>query len=202
MKNYEIVEQFEEEIQGLVLDDRLREAIALAEEELEYIDCSSFSKIIGKDLLHNVSPLRQFLTGFFQEQNAKAKSLIFELNEHSFFYDFILKIKSYEIVPKTEDIKTTLRDQAPLNSSSFRVQGFEDILSSFKSFYEFPLASSSHAETDAAKISFILLLLRLNELLSETIKAKLEKSKPWTKTPIFIWAGPYHLVSSLNFSGQ
>lgn len=191
----------EEKIQELIQIGKLEKAIQIVEQELTKYDKMEFSKIIGKDLLHQIDELEIYLESFISELgNRISLKLVygemngFSINYDSWFVDFF----GFEIIGEMNDLDW-LADWEDQNASlnSFTIKGFEEIQKIYQAHHENEMYKFNEHE-EAADTCDYAVILRLQQLFNETIKKGKSKNKKWANIPIFVNAHDYELIFRIN----
>lgn len=201
----------EEVLQSLVDNNKLEEAIELAEKELSNYKETDFPKIIGKDLLHQVNELEKYLDSCFRRIKRKSvlkslwkkneeqpvKSIYGEMNGFSINYDFwFVDFFKFDFVGEQDDLDW-LADGQNLSNKPFIIKGFEQIQKIYQIHHENKMYEYDGHE-DAADTCDYVVILRLFELFEKAVsKGKLE-NKEWAKIPFFTASHDCELIYKIG----
>lgn len=191
----------ENELQKLVREDKLDSAIQLVEKELGKYQETDFPKIIGKNLLHQIDELGNYLEQFINELKSRIllKSVYGEMNGFSINYDlWFIDFFGFDVIGEMDNLDW-LSDCEDENTSEnwFVIKGFEEIQEVYKRHHENKMYEKERHE-EAADICDYAVILRLQELFRETIKKGNNENKEWANLPILVTAHDYELIYRMN----
>jgi hypothetical protein len=201
--NYEL----EEKLKILLESKKLDEAIVLAESELRKIPETDFHKVLGRNLLHQVSDLAHYIADFYKStsqtlnkkqgfiksilgsKNSKPAAFYCEMNGFTINYDrWFIDLFSYEEFSQEDwDWLGDFYDSAP---KELTITGFEDIQAAFQDVHENDRLDEENTH-NAYEICELLVILRLQELFKAVYK---DSSDEWKKIPMLVTAHDYDLI--------
>ncbi len=189
--------EFSDNISKLLNEDKLNEAIIVAEKKLAEQVPTDFNKLSGKKLLHQTDELVIYFSSFYETIKNKLdiKAFYAEMNGFTINCDlWFLDLFAYNKVGGTDDTDW-LADWEEGNStfSSFPLTGYEELQAIYQDYADNGRYKDSllNAASDAAEI---LIILRLQELVkAATISAK-NKNLPWAVIPVFASAHDYYNI--------
>lgn len=191
--NFELAE----ELNRLLIADKLEDAIKLTEDKLEQEGPTGFKIILGKNLLHLMESLTVYLDSFYNKtkNNIEVKALYCEMNGFTINNDlWYLDVFAYDNYEGLDDLDW-LADWEDENSAQehFVITGFEDL----QSVYEDYMAKENWKDEkiqSSSDICELLIILRLQELLRATVTKGKEKKMQWALLPILVTAHDYDLI--------
>jgi len=191
----------EKELQTLLRTSKLKEAIELVEKELSQYKETDFPKIVGKNLLHQIEELENYLETFITEleKRISLKSVYGEMNGFSINYDsWFVDFFGFDFIGEMNDLDW-LADFEDENESlnSFRVKGFEEIQKIYQTHHENKMYKEDRHE-EAADLCDYAIILRLQELFKETINKGKKENKKWASIPILVTGHDYELIFRMN----
>jgi hypothetical protein len=178
-------------------DQKVQEAIAIAEAELSKHPENEFYRLLKRDdLLKHFKRLYKWLNRFYKAANKKIyiKSICIELNKISENPDnWYLDGFAYDNFGGSENYKwlEEWQHENP-DKDSFKIKGLEDIQDVFKKLKE-------NDEDDDLQDQLIIIaqeivLLRLFELFDSAFQIGREKEKRWTTIPVIVKADGNDLI--------
>jgi len=189
--NFELAE----ELNALLTADKLTEAITLAESRLRQLEPTDFNTILNKNLTHLSPSLADYLDSFYKRviKKIKVEALYCEMNGFTINTDlWFLDGFAYDKFGGVDDFDW-LADWEEGNSTeeSFVLTGLEDL----QVIYEDYMRKEKWREKkqqDASDICELLVILRLQELLKETVKSGRQMKMEWVNVPVFVTAHDYY----------
>ena len=193
--------ELEEALQKLLQQDQLEEAIQKIEKALSKYSNTDFPKIIGKDLLHQIDALENYLESFVAklEKRISLKSIYAEMNGFSINYDlWFVDFFGFDFIGKMDDLDW-LADWEDENASliSFKIEGFEELQEIYKIYHEQEMYENDEHE-EAADICDYAVILRLQQLFRETFNKGKTANKKWAEIPLLVTAHDYELIYRKN----
>lgn len=194
--------EFIGKLQQLLVENKIKECIEIAEDELLKQPKNNFRKIIGrKDLLKQTKKLNKWISKFNKSANKKiyVKSMCAELNKIALHTDnWNIEMYAYDNYGGQENYDWLEEWQHEINDrDNFSLKGFEDIQKVFKK-YKHADESYKKANLISAKLSEILIILRLFELFEAAKILAIEKEKKWILVPFIIKADGNELILLLK----
>lgn len=191
----------EEKLQELIQKDKIEEAIQIAEDELSKYDKTEFPQIIGKDLLHQIAELENYLETFISklENRISLKSVYGEMNGFSINYDlWFVDFFGFELIGEMDDLDW-LADWEDGNASMnpFLIRGFEEIQKIYQTHHEKEMYKYDEHEEAADTCDYVV-ILRLHQLFKATIKKGKSENKRWANIPILVTGHDYELIYRMN----
>jgi hypothetical protein len=189
--NFELAD----DISKHLADDKLEEAISLAETNLRELPSTDFNKLLGKNLLHQTDQLVDFFTNFYEttRRNLPIKAVYVEMNGFTINCDlWFLDLFAFDKVGGTDDTDW-LSDWEEENSTleNFTLTGYEELQQIYQDFLDNEKYKDNRMQA-ASEVAELLIVLRLQELVkSALIKAK-QKNLPWSVIPFFASAHDYY----------
>jgi hypothetical protein len=191
---------------------KLDKAISLAETELKNIPKTEFHKIIGKNLLHQVLDLKNYLKSFDEsttvvlkkkqgflknifgsKEETKPVAYYCEMNGFTINYDrWYIDLFSFEKYSLEE--WDWLSDFYDSTANDMTITGFEEIQNIFQEVHEKDRFNEPNIDK-AYEVCEMLVILRLQELFREIY---INAEDKWTKIPMFVTAHDYDLIYRPN----
>src|SRR5262245_5542049 len=118
-------------IGDLLDENKLDEAILLAENELRQQEPADFNRLLNRDLLHQVTLLVDFFSAFYArvKENLDVKAIYAEMNGFTINWDlWFLDLFAYDLAGETADTDW-LADWEEGNSTKerFPLTGYEEL---------------------------------------------------------------------------
>ncbi len=187
-----------EKLNTLITRDKLDEAITLAEKELRGLPQTPFHAILGKDLLHLVDPMAKYLDAFYQwmKPTLTTKALYAEMNGFTINPDlWYVDVFAYDEYQGLDDLDW-LADVELENSTvndPFVLTGFEDLQEAYDDYMEKEKYHDKR-QRSGSEVCELIVILRLQQLMREAVKAGKAKGKTWVKVPLLVTAHDYDLI--------
>lgn len=183
-----------EDISSLLADNKMQEAIDLAELNLKEQPPNGFQQLLQKDLRGNTDKLVDFISNFYNKVKGRlsVKAIYAEMNGFTINYGlWYLDLFAYDEVGTMDDMDW-LADWEKGNSTTngFPIKGFEDLQATYKDYMENERYNDSKMEA-ASEVAELLIVLRFQELLRSAVQAAEKKGLAWCKIPIFASAHDY-----------
>jgi|26BtaG_2_1085354.scaffolds.fasta_scaffold00502_12 hypothetical protein len=206
--NFELADKLSELLESQKLD----EAIAMTEKELNNIPTTDFHKILDKNLLHLTYDLAKhinefdksttqvlkkkqgFIKSLFGSENEiKPAAYYCEMNGFTINYDrWYIDLFSFENYSLTD--WEWLSDFYDSTANDLTITGFEDIQKVFEDVHENNRFEEPNIDK-AYEVCELLVILRLQELFRETYKLN---QRDWDSIPMFVTAHDYDLIYKAN----
>jgi hypothetical protein len=191
--NFELAE----ELNQLLIADKLEYAIKLTEDKLEQEGPTDFKIILGKNLLHLTESLTSYLDSFYKKtkNNIKVRAMYCEMNGFTINNDlWYLDAFAYDKFEGLDDLDW-LADWEGENSTKerFVLTGFEDLQNVYEDYMEKENWKDEKIQS-SANICELLIILRLQELLKATVTKGKEKKMEWALIPILVTAHDNELI--------
>ncbi len=189
--NFELAEN----ISGLLSDDKLDEAILLAEAKLKEQAPTDFNKLLGKNLLHQTDKLVAFFSDFYDTVNSNLdiKAIYAEMNGFTINCDlWFLDLFAYDKVGGTDDTDW-LADWEEGNSTinSFPLTGYEELQATYQDYMDNQKYKDNKMQ-GASDVAELLIVLRLQELVRAATELAKSKNLFWATIPVFASAHDYY----------
>ena len=189
--NFELAE----ELGALLKADKLSEAITLAENKLRQLEPTDFNVILGRDLTPLSKSLCDYMDSFHQrvKKNIKVKALYCEMNGFTINPDlWFLDAFAYDTFGGVDDFDWLADwNEGDSSGESFVIKGMEDLQAIYEDYMEKEKWKDKRQEA-SSDICEMLVILRLQELLRETVRLGRQKKMEWTDVPIFVTAHDYY----------
>lgn len=187
--NYQIMEQ----IQDLIQQGKIEEAIRETETELSQLPQTDFHQIIGKDLLHLQPNLVVFLNDFYQtmtvDEELDVKAIYVEMNSFTSQYkSWFLQLLAYDSQHSRENLDW-LTDFSGESEKTMTVTGYESLQEANERYMQSE-GYRDDLQRQACELHEHLVILRLQELVKHTVAAHKGKAA-WASVPMFVSAHDY-----------
>jgi len=196
--NFELAD----DISKLLADDKLDEAILLAEKKLKDLTSTEFTRLLGKHLLHQTDHLVNFFTDFYETTKHKLsiKAVYAEMNGFTINCDlWFLDLFAFDKVGGTDDVDW-LSDWEEGNSTikSFPLTGYEELQQIYQDYMDNQKYKDKKMQA-SSDVAELLIVLRLQELVKSAATKAKQKNLPWSTIPVFASAHDYYdLVYRVN----
>ncbi|MEX6690880.1 hypothetical protein QTN47_25450 [Danxiaibacter flavus] len=187
--------ELSDNIRTLLKDDKLDEAILLAETKLKAQTPTDFNKLLGKNLLHQTDKLVDFFTDFHKKvkSNFDVRAIYGEMNGFTINCDlWFLDLFAYDKVGGVDDTDW-LADWEEENSTdkSFPLTGFEDLQVTYQNYMDNEKYKDKEMKA-ASDVAELLIVLRFQELVRASTQVAERKGLPWATIPVFASAHDYY----------
>jgi hypothetical protein len=201
----------EEELQKLIDNDKLSEAVQLAENELSKYKGTDFPKIIGKNLLNQVEEFEKYLDSVFRKMKMRSsiknffkiqekfstKAIYATINGFSINYDlWFVDFFKFDFIGALDDLDW-LADGQELSINPFVLKEFKDIQQIYKVHHENKMYEYDEHE-EAADICDYVVILRFYELFIEVVNKGKLKNKEWAKLSVWMGSHDCELTYRIN----
>jgi hypothetical protein len=181
------------QIQELIQAGQIETAIRETETMLGQLSPSDFHYVIGKGLLHLKRPLTAYLnysyTVMTEDEELDIKALYLEMNSFTTQYDqWFLHILAYESLIN-RDNPDWLKDFSVESEKTLTITGFETLQETNKKYMQTEGYRNDQLQ-QACELQEYLIILRVQELVTETINANKGKA-PWADIPVLVGAHDY-----------
>ena len=188
--------KFENKLNRLVSENKLNEAIVIAESELLKFPETDFHKIIGKNLFLLIEGLNNYLETFYNKNAYNIKSVYCEMNGFTINNDlWFIYLFGFEKVEDLEDLGW-LADYTFLSDEAMIITGFEDLQGAYADYIKNEKWDIGSYEM-TADICELLVILRLQELFRETKKVAQQQGLSWVNVPLFVTAHDSEMIYQL-----
>ncbi|OGX89248.1 hypothetical protein BEN47_07570 [Hymenobacter lapidarius] len=173
----------------LVTNNKLDEAINLAEDKLSELPKTDFHKILGKDLKHLAVGLSEYLELFYKSarEQIDVKALYAEMNGFTINYDlWFVDLFAFAELGGLDDFDW-LADYDVPSEKSMVINGLEELQEAYRDYLEND-KGSDEALTEAFEVCELIIILRLHELFKEARKLAITQKANWGKVPLFVTA--------------
>ena len=186
-------------VKKLIVEKKVPDAVMFCETELAKFPSTPFHWVLGKDMLHLSTPLRNFIDGNFSNspQLTKTKAFYAALNGFSVNWDlWFLDIVAFDILDDYQNEESDWLGDAFWGSSSpeyFNITGWEKLQAAFKNYHE----ANQYADEQLkliAELTEFLVVLRLQQLFEHTILDARREDVKWSAIPWGITAHDYFLI--------
>lgn len=179
---------FEDQINQLVKNGNIQNAILETETKFKTFDQTDFHKVIGRDLLHLKNDVDEFLTALLENSkdnlDDQVKAIYVEMNGFTINYDMWFTTgASFTFCKDSEDMDW-LADYDYFFEMAMVISGFEDLQ---KIYEDYMINEKWEIEglESASDYCALLITLRLLELFKASFEEFNGKSD-WTKIPVFV----------------
>ncbi len=176
-----------------MLDEKkLNEAISWSECGLKKRPLSEFHKIIGRNLDHLISPLIEWINKFYERvsHNITVKSIYCEMNGFTINPDlWFINLFAFDKYSGLDDLDWVADwEDQNITKESFVITGLEDL----QKVYE----NDDRTLEDGQTMIFceFLIVLRLQELFSNSFNKAIQEKRQWTNIPIIVTAHDWELI--------
>jgi hypothetical protein len=177
-----------DDIGKLLKDDKLDEAIMLAETKLKEQTTTDFNKLLGKNLLHQTDKLVDFFSNFYNrvKGNLDIKAIYGEMNDFTINCDlWFLDLFAYDKVGGLDDTDWLAEwEQGNSSQESFALIGYEELQATYQDYMDNKKYKDSKMEA-ASDVAELLIMLRYQELIRAVTKTAKQKDLPWSTIPVF-----------------
>jgi hypothetical protein len=214
--NFMDFRKLENELQLLISEEKIAEAIEIVETELKKQPQSKFHNCIGRDMFHLSEKLNVFLNNFYVyaknhiegkpngfidslfkkniETGKTLKAISCEMNGITINYDlWFITLFGFHDCKENEDLDW-LSDFDVYSQKNLVVTKFEDIQKSYKDYIE----NEKDEFEDQCDLCEILIFLRLQQLFQKTHQTAKSRNEEWTKLPIFVNGHDSELIYALK----
>lgn len=182
--NFELAD----DIGKLLKDDKLDEAILLAETKLKEQTPTDFNKLLGKNLLHQTDKLVDYFTDFHKKvkSNLDIKAIYGEMNGFTINCDlWFLDLFAYDKVGGLDDTDWLADwDEGNSTEERFPLTGYEELQEVYQDYQDNEKYNDSKMEA-ASDVAELLIMLRFQELIRAATRTANQKGLPWATIPIF-----------------
>ena len=208
--------KLENELQLLIAEGKITDAIVRVETELKNQPQSKFQNCIGRDMFHLSEKLNVFLNNFYvfaknhiegkpnglidslftknKETGKTLKAISCEMNGITINYDlWFITLFGFHFCNDSED-KDWLSDFDVYSQKNLVITGFEDIQSAYEDYIE----NERDEFEDQCDLCEILIFLRLQQLFQKTYQSAKSRKEEWTKLPIFVNGHDSELIYTLK----
>ena len=189
--NFELAE----ELGALLRADNLSGAITFAEGKLRQLAPTDFNVILGRDLTPLSKSLCDYMDSFYQrvKKRIKVKALYCEMNGFTINPDlWFLDAFAYDTFGGVEDFDWLADfDEENSTDESFVIKGMEDLQAIYEEYMEKEKWKDKKQQA-SSDICEMLVILRLHELLRETVKLGRQKKMEWADVPVFVTPHEYN----------
>lgn len=182
--NFELAD----DIGKLLKDDKLDEAILLAETRLKDQATTDFNKLFGKNLLHQTDKLVDYFTDFHKKVNSNLdiKAIYGEMNGFTINCDlWFLDLFAYDKVGGLDNTDW-LADWEEGNSTEerFPLTGYEELQEVYQDYQDNEKYKDSKIAA-ASDVAELLIMLRYQELIRAVKTTAIQRNLPWVTIPVF-----------------
>jgi len=184
-----------EELNTYILDNKLEQAIELAEKKLSELPTTDFHKIIGKDLKPLIENLISYITDFYSQSKNKfeVKAIYSEMNGFTINYDlWFIDLFAYSELGTLNDLDW-LSEFECVHDKSMTITGFEDLQSVYEGYMENEKWRDKELEK-ACEVCELLIILRLQELFKDAKVTAIQRNLEWIHIPLFVTAHDYEMI--------
>ena len=187
-------EEIEAQLQGLVAQNKLEEAIAVVEQQILQNPIADFTQMVGKSLLHLTNDLVDYLDQFCAAagQEIEVQSLFAEMNGFTVNYDFwYVELFAFNRNEGTDDTDW-LADYDYPNSrhpaaAELPITGLEDIQAIYQHYMDTGKWEDD-AHEGAANDCAALIVLRVQQLFKAAKEVATARKLKWAVIPIYVTA--------------
>ena len=184
-----------EELNTYILDNKLEQAIEIAEKKLSELPTTDFHKIIGKDLKPLIENLISYITDFYSQSKNKfeVKAIYSEMNGFTINYDlWFIDLFAYSELGTLNDLDW-LSEFECVHDKSMTITGFEDLQSVYEGYMENEKWRDKELEK-ACEVCELLIILRLQELFKDAKVTAIQRNLEWIHIPLFVTAHDYEMI--------
>lgn len=185
----------DEALNELVANNKLGEAINLAEDKLSKLPKTNFHKIIGKDLRHLAVGLSEYLELFYKsaKEQIDVKALYAEMNGFTINYDlWFVDLFAFAELRGFDDFDW-LADYDVPSEDGMVISGLEELQEAYRDYLEND-KGSDEALTEAFEVCELIIILRLQDLFKEARKIAVNQKANWTNVPLLVTAHDSELL--------
>ena len=187
--------ELSETLGELLKQDKLDEAISIAETKLRQHTKTDFNKILGRDINNLSDDFADYIDEFYKKINSRmtVKAIYCEMNGFTINPDlWFVDLFAYDTFGGTEDYDWLADwDQENSSKESFILSGYEDIQTVYESYMK-KENWKNDVESTAHGICELLVVLRLQELMKNTFQLGRQKGQQWTTVPVLVTAHDYY----------
>lgn len=187
--------EIEEQINEMILADRLDEAIELAEIELSKQPLTEFHRIIDCSFLALKNALINFIDNFHTQakQKIEVKAIYVEMNGFTINTDvWYLEPFAFKQCGDLSDLDW-LADYDFYDGNVLTLGGLEKLQAAFQE-YQDKESWKDEGLKHTSDLCEFLIILRLQQLFREAKITAREKNMSWANIPIFVTAHDYDLI--------
>lgn len=184
-----------EELNIYLLDNKLEQAIEVAEKKLSELPTTDFHKIIGKDLKLLIENLISYITDFYSQSKNKfeVKAIYSEMNGFTINYDlWFIDLFAYSELGTLNDLDW-LSEFECASDKSMTINGFEHLQSVYEEYMENEKWRDKELEK-ACQVCELLIILRLQELFKDAKVTAIQRNLEWIHIPLFVTAHDYEMI--------
>lgn len=184
-----------DELNTYLLDNKLEQAIEVAEKKLSELPTTEFHKIIGRNLKPLVENLISYITDFYSQSKNEfeVKAIYSEMNGFTINYDlWFIDLFAYAELGTLNDLDW-LSEFKCSSDKSMIISGFEDLQSVYEEYMENEKWRDKALEK-ACEICELLIILRLQELFKEAKNVATQRNLQWIGIPLFVTAHDYDMI--------
>ncbi|PKL86167.1 MAG: hypothetical protein CVV22_04560 [Ignavibacteriae bacterium HGW-Ignavibacteriae-1] len=182
-------------LNNYLIENKLDDAIQLAENQLKDIPKTDFHKILNRNLKHLAEPLTNFLTEFYQlaEKEIEVKAIYSEMNGFTINTDlWFIDLFAFTELGTLDDLDW-LSDFEISAEESMVISGFEDLQSVYENI-EGNEVMTNRDLNNAYEVCELIIILRLQELFQESLKIAIKNDLTWKNIPLFVTAHDSELI--------
>jgi hypothetical protein len=185
----------EEKLTGLVQENKIEEAIGVAEGALLDFPHTAFHKVLGRNLLHHTQALANHIDDFYKSapKGSKVKAMYAEMNGFTVNYDlWFVNLFAFKNCGDLDDLDW-LAVFDFYSDEILVLTGMEDLQSVYKDYMENEKWNDKTLE-DTSALSELIIILRLQELFSEVRKVATVQNLSWKNIPLFSTAHDSEMI--------
>jgi hypothetical protein len=178
-----------EQLEVLVANDNLDEAIIITEKELSKLPSSDFQKMIGRNFLTLSRDLFGFIHDFhvFAKSKLKVKAFYSEMNGFAVNNDlWFIDIFAFSSLGDIENYDWLADYDLTFDDKLF-INGLEDIQAAYKDYMENEKWNDDNFEK-SSELCEALIILRLQEVFRNVYRHAANDKISWAKIPHFVTA--------------
>lgn len=178
-------EDIEENLKELVSQNKLREAIAVAEQQILQNPVADFAGAVGRSLLHLTDELVEYLNQFYAAagKEIQVQSLFAEMNGFTINCDlWYVDLFAFNRDEGLNDTDWLADDNYPA-AAPLPITGLEDIQAIYEGYME---KWEDDAGEEAAHDCAALIILRVQELFKAAKGVAATRNLKWAVLPIYV----------------
>ena len=184
-----------DELNEYLIENRLDDAIILAEKKLNELPKTEFHKIIARDLKPLTENLVDYISSFYTQAKKQfdIKAIYSEMNGFTINYDlWFIDLFAYNELGTLDDLDW-LADFETSSNESMIISGFEDLQTVYEDYMENEKWKDKELEK-ACEICELIIILRLQELFKEAKNIANQRNLSWKDIPLLATAHDYDII--------